>query len=60
MVVQSPAAQIGLNTAAVLALASKEADFVCVQPHEDLVETDLSSYTSRCGAKLPSRCSSFQ
>src|SRR6185436_9376486 len=28
------------NTAAVLALASEEAEFVCVQPHDDLIETD--------------------
>jgi glycosyltransferase involved in cell wall biosynthesis len=28
------------NTAAVLAGASEQAEFVCVQPHDDLVETD--------------------
>jgi hypothetical protein len=40
MVVQSRRLGWVRNTAAALALASKEADFVCVQPHEDLVEID--------------------
>src|ERR1700694_49807 len=30
----------GKNTAAVLAGAGELADFVCVQPHDDLIETD--------------------
>ena len=42
------------NTAAVLAGASEQAEFVCVQPHDDWV---ASTCTSGCGTWTPTACS---
>jgi GT2 family glycosyltransferase len=41
------------NTAAVLAAASQEAEFVCVQPHDDWIETDYLATLVDAARKNP-------